>query len=1102
MKLRRLAIICLAFVMLASGISAIKTAPVYAATVTMVTEDLNTEELSLGDEYNFPASIEAEYNSQVKTFTNGVVVYPSGKTSLTGKKLAINEVGEYTVRYFYIDGDKKRITAERKFMIKSKLYELSKDDGSTIEVVQDNVLPETVTDENKKYTEEAMNVYRNFTVSDGLKLSLKDGNEFVYNKVIDLRETVDSTGASKIAWFDPAHFTTVLNTAKYENDTGANCYNLVDHQCDFIYFRITDAYDPSIYVDISIRANKGNFKAGGNNQIIASWDEDTAGKTQTSTILRFKSPDVGDGQERVVRLTHNEHSQTSRPVTFNSSHNYYDGFKLYYDLETNRVLYKGVNIKQNGLAGTEGADSGLYVINDLQMPEVYGNGKNGGYFKGFTTGEVRLSIFGANYYAQTARVDLIGVGNDEGKDLIANHGEFSYADNVAPDVKIDAELTDETGVYAAIGETYVIPSATATDVNLFGGQEVTDISVYRGYGTDTKFDVSVTNGAFLVKYADIYTIVYRARDTFGNVTEKTLNVTALNPASGKALDFTVANLTELKAGIEATLPAYTVSTINNQDKLWVKPSVLYNGEEVELSEDGKFLPYYQGQYTIRYEYGDNCATRVYEYKIQCGSSNAAMFIDTPIEYRYFIPNKEYTLEPFHVHTFDSAEPQRKLAETWVKIDGKDAVKIENIAKWKVPADATTSVQFVYKYEGAQDLVSKVIPIHVISEAKEKGFVTQFFAGDFAPADKTATQIRFEANATSGNATLHYINPISLYDFNIKFIIPSTYDRYSALKITLTDYANANNTITVRLVKDGNDCLAYFQDKPYVKAQEQFTSQLVKTISYNNKTEQFKIGGGIVYDVNFGFDSKMVYVDIELENISCQEGEKAGIVITEIGNAKINGKLDVDNVAPIAAIDETRGTYQIGDIVTVYVPTIIDAATPVISEDVYIKVTDKDGTVLKDIDTGVVLDMPTDGAKQYRIKLDAYGQYTVAYGLRISNTKQQQKYGKAFSPGKYYLTVVDNVKPEIEFTDGYNEYSVINVKYGNSFTINYAVTDNLTDSANIKVLVSALRHENQVTYYFIEGTTFTPTEKGTYTLTISARDGDGNIGRRTLTIVVA
>ncbi|MBR5439489.1 MAG: hypothetical protein IKV61_04670 [Clostridia bacterium] len=1094
MKLRRLAIICLALVMLATGISAIKSAPVYAATITMVTEDLNTEELSLGDEYNFPASIQAEYNSQVKTFTNGVVVYPSGKTSLAGKKLVINEVGEYAVRYYYFDGS-KRITAERKFMIKSKLYDLSKDDGSTIEVVKDNPVN----------TEEG---YRNFTVSDGLKLSIKDGNEFVYNKVIDLRETVDNTGASKIAWFDPAHFTTTLNTAtnddgslKFKDDKGANCYNLSDHQCDMVYFRITDAYDPSIYVDISVRANKGNFKAGGGNQVIASWDEaaDPYGSA-TSTRVAFKSPDLPEGTLRLVRLTHNEHSQTSRPVDFKSSHNYYDGFKLYYDLETNRVLYTGVNVKQNGLNNTDGKDSGLYVINDLQMPEIYGEGKNGGYFPGFTTGEVRLSIFAANYYSSHANVDLIGVGNDEGKDLIANHGEFSYADTVAPDVKIDAELTDETGVYAAIGETYTIPAATATDVNLFGSKNVTDISVYRGYGTETRFDVPVTNGAFNIKYPDIYTIVYRARDTFGNVTEKTLNVTALKVQSGKALDFSVEKLTSIQAGKKSTLPAYTLTTINNQEKLWIKPSVLYNGEELALSEDGTFVPFYQGEYTIKYEYGDNCATKVYEYKVNCTGSDAAMFMDVPVEYRYFIPGKTYTLEPFYAYTFNTAEPQRSLAETWVKVDGKDAVKIEDISKYTVPEDAAQSIQFVYKYPNAEDYVSKEIPVQVISNQKEAGFITQFFAGEFTPADKTATQVRFDAKAISGNATLYYINPISLYNLNIRYIIPSGYDRYSAVKFTFTDYEDENNKITVRLVKDGNDCLVYFQDNPYVKAAEQFTAQLQKVISYDNRTEQFKIGSGITYDINFGFKSKMVYMEVELQDINCQTGENAGIIITEVGNQKINGKQDGDTTAPIAAIDETRGTYKPGDIITIYTPTIIDAVTPVLASDVYIKVTDKNGTVLKDVDTGVLLDMPTDGATSYRIKLETYGQYTVAYGIR-SNVPAS-RYGKAFSPGKYSFSVIDTVKPEITFTDGYNEYSVVNVKYGESFKLNYTVSDNLTATEDIKVIMSALRHENQVTYYFIENATFTPTEKGTYTITISARDADNNIGRRTLKIVVA
>ena len=1095
--------------MVASGISASKTAPVYAATVTMVTEDLNTEELSLGCEYNFPTSIRAMYNSQEKTFTNGIVVYPSGRTSLTGKKLTMSEEGQYTVRYFYNDNG-KRITAERKFMIRNKLYELSKDDGSTIEVVKDNVFPEKVTDENGKYTDEAMNVYRNFTVSDGLKLSIKDGNEFVYNKVIDLRETIDASGKSKIAWFDPAHFTSTLNTAinndgtpKYKDDTGANCYNLIDHQCDIIYFRITDAYDPSIYVDISIRANKGNFKAGGSNQTIASWDEaDDPYNSASSTRIAFKTPDLPDGKLRVVRLTHNEHSQTSRAVSFSSSRNYYDGFKLYYDLETNRVLYSGVNAKQNSLNGTQGSDTALCVINDLQMPEIYGNGKNGGVFPGFTTGEVKLSIFGAGYYAQSARVDLIGVGNDEGKTLVDNYGLFSYEDTVAPVVDVDVELTDETGVYAAKGETYVIPKAVATDVNLLGGKDVTDISVYRGYGTDTIYDVPIINGAFTLKYLDIYTIVYRARDTFGNVTEKTLNVTAKTTPSGKALDLTASKISgTLKAGVVTEIPEYDVQTINNVDKLWVKTSVLYNGEEVEIYDGNKFVPMYQGKYTIRYDYGDNCATKRFEYEIDCGASDAAMFIDTPVEYRYMIAGKSYSLEKYYAHTFKTAEPQRAQAEVWVKVDGAEAVKVSNINNYKVPETATQSVQFVYKYEGAEDLAGNVIPVKVIANKMDNGgFVTQFFDGPFEPADKTAAQIRFETTVKNGTAKLSYINPISLYDLNIRYIIPSGFDKYGAVKFTFTDYANANNTITVRLVKDGNDCLVYFQDKPYVKAAEQFTAQLQKVISYNIKTEQFKIGSGITYDINFGFDSRLVYLDVELEDIKCQETETAGIIITEVSNQKLNGKLKEDSTAPIAAIDETRGTYAIGDIITIHVPTITDVITPVLKDDIYIKVTDKDGTVLKDVDTGTILDMPTDGATSYRVKLDSYGQYTVTYGIR-SNVPAT-RYGRAYSPGKFYFSVIDTVKPEIEFTDGYNEYSVINVPYGYSFKLNYSVSDNKTEAQNIKVIMSALRHENQVTYYFIEDGIFTPVEKGTYTISISARDEDNNIGRRTLTIVVA
>ncbi len=387
--------------------------------------------IALNTEVEIASSISVEYNG-THTAKNGVVVFPDGKIVNAGK-LKLNQTGVYQLRYFF-DYLGVTNTAVQNIEVYSDHFNLSNPVGGEI-IVSD--------EENQLYTKQ-----------DGIIVNLKSGTTFVYNKVLDLRECGED-GLSNIIELDTryGHYD---ENGKYVRDV------------ELAWVRLTDCYNPNIYMDLRMQNSDlydGCLFPGvkTNNQVVTGMDKGVTQVLGSSRIITL------DGFN--YRVWQNEGSMNVG--MYNMKTALTTGCVWKYDMQTQRV-YLTYNDKEN------------FLVTDLDEPLIYTNGV---FFPGFTTGEVYVTVHAEGYVGSNARTEIISIGNDNLK-TVTNE---PCIDNFAPIVTVDANKTTQTGVYGAIGDTFTIPSATATDVNLVSG---IDVAVYRGYNTDMQINVSVENNQF------------------------------------------------------------------------------------------------------------------------------------------------------------------------------------------------------------------------------------------------------------------------------------------------------------------------------------------------------------------------------------------------------------------------------------------------------------------------------------------------------------------------------------------------------------------------------------------------------------------------------
>lgn len=852
---------------------------------------------------------------------------------------------------------------------------------------------------------------------DCLTVTIAEGDTFMYNVPIDLSQNTVND---------------VVTILPLQTSDGASVQDII--------VRITDCYDSTNYVEFLLWYMAGNStyaRANASNQ-----ESNGLYKTDTMKPVTGAKEVFVDGARYI-----SYYSQWGVSLANGATANSANGFTWTYNNDTQEIRVKHSRSEAEGALVTQLGNSDLFGDN---------------LFKGFTTGEVYLSVYANNYKEGNPSIEVAAVGGMKGEDLQL----ADYIDTKAPFLSVNYTPTVGNAVFVAQGEEVEIFDATVMDIS---GVNLST-SVYYNYESSKRSSVFVKDGKFTAVKPGAYTIVYTATDNYGNTATEKVVVNSVTRENGKAIDFAVEKLASITAGQTISLPIPTVSGLNGD--VIVDTYVTTPNGKTERIEGSLFTALYTGNYTFEYRYYDTVCSYTYTYTVEGDPSDAVRFLSTPSMPRYFIKNAEYSLEDVKAYTFTASEPTAVDVSFFVKFDGGEYVEAD-VNNFMVEAD--TSVQVKYVCRG-QEVESDVIPV-VDTGFNSSVIMSQYFQGNVT-AVEDFSYVRYTANVTKGDCNMQFINSLTVPEFRLDFTIPLGAS-YKALRFTLTDYYNRDNKTVIELTSENGGLVAIVDGVTY-KGTGAFANNEIKSVFYNDSTKKLMFPNGAAAPYTNPFTSALCLLDVELVGIS---GE-AYVDIRMVGNQPF-GSTYFDVIEPIISAKNCSGQRKLNDKVVLQPAVYVDVLSPSLANSLKVKVVDPDGQAVT-ADDGTVLDGKADAMKEYTFTATKYGNYRVTY------TVSDQSMNPAFLP--LLIVVADDVKPEVTITE-----KQITVPYLTAIIFdNFTVADNVTPTEELKVTIVVYDKNFSVVSV---GKNFEAKYVGDYVVYVYCADAVGNSSYATFMLTV-
>lgn len=941
------------------------------------------------------------------------IKFPDG-TMKSGKNYVLSAIGEYTVVYV-ATYEGKTLTAEKTFKVNEKAYVVSSS-ASSVEYVQD--LKTTGTEGDS-----------------GLKISLAEGDSFQYNELIDVSGSNTDTPLIKIYPYS--------RSLLAENIAIESYYTVI---------RLTDYYNPEKYVEISMGfyvANSATGRlhpyvvAGASNQMKSGLQPYSG--TDTSRKLVY----IDNTQYRVYFGT-NDYGTTMdatpdkevNGIKVNNFDNY--GMSVYYEAATKRVYVR---------------QKTMHFITDLDDATIYDRN----LFEGFTTGEVLLSVYANDYQTSTATYEIEEINGVKGTDL----NNFEIADITKPEITLS---NDADNFYIAKGEEFTLFSANAKDKNLVGN---VNAYVYYEYGSSYQTSVYVKDGKFTPNRNGEYTIVYIAKDSFGNETKKTVTCTCISAENNRLVHFDTMPITNVNAGETTVLNDYTLTSVNKG--AFVNTYAVFEGDSsAKLAIDAEtreFFPRNVGEYEIVFEYGDVIKTYTYSYKINVSTSDN-VYMDEPLLPKYLIKDAKYSFEPVCAETYTEKNPVLVTPKVYVNEDGK-GYSASEIDYGNYTVNATESVQFKYVYNDVTVLESATINVVDVGFA-DTLHLENYFVGNFEKV-AYADYVRLTSTEKSGETTAEFVNAISFSQFALNFSIPKEYSSFKALDIVLTDYYDYDKTLTIRYEKTDSGMAFSVNGESAVSGSTAFAGT-THQLWYDETALSFADASGNSYEIENPFSSDKVYLSLKLIGII---GDCA-LDVYKIGSQFINADgYDWVN-STVYVRDAISGIIDFGQTLTFKPAEITDVLTPYIQSaySFYILGPDDEYVLSNE---NVLLDGSQPLDKAYTVTFAGYGMYRAVYAYKDQFDNPAENV--------IVLYVNDRIAPEITLDKGYDSSTIVNGKVGNKITVvGYTVSDNFGDE-NISVVIRVISPDNELVA--LEDRSFTADKKGFWKVMYYATDEEGN-----------
>ncbi len=1004
----------------------------YAEATEIVLNGTLDEIYTLGETLDVP-SAEISYGGVEYNADENVLLYfPSGG-AYHGKSFALTEEGAYTLVYSAtING--KTVTAEKTFEVTDDPYSVTGDSSwNYVDTL---------------HTQNAV-----VGAKGGISVELSMNSKFEYNKPIDISDTTANT---PIVTFSPYQY----------SNYGLAANGLPVDEVNEIYVRLTDAHNPEVYVDwffvdrtttVSLTRGYPYASAGANDQDLIALDPDlnryynwiSLNNSRLVTVDGVQYAGVyGPWGNAFGSIPSGENIEADGTKTGNGGQ-----ISIFLDPETNRP-YAEAAIK-NG----DGIATKRLWLTDLDESGIHGDA----VFKGFTTGEVYLSIWAEEYVGDKFHFEILDI---YGTSFAALHPETNAVSDVRkPDLSIVQELPNV--LYAKTGERVVIPEAVAYDVHL------KELSSTVFYLKDTALEslVSVENGAFVPTKTGVYTVVYTASDNFGNVRTLELNINAIK---GEVLALNTSKLGEMAAGQWVTLPDYELLSANGASSL--KACVKFGDEvsEIELSEP-KFFLNHVGEYTIEYVYSDPLTTKTYAYNFNSTSSDNITFDEFALP-RYMIKNAKYTIDQVNAYEYKSKNPTAYLADIYVKEDNGQFVELKGGYQVK----AESKVQFKYVY-GTAETVSEEIPVVDVGFGSSL-MMDKYFSckGD---GRLTATQDGVTlSDATGGTEQVEFINAIPFSTFRFAFSL-QTSDTVKSITIKLTDYYDSTKTLVATLTPRGAAITLNVNGASTEIGKSLYGTEL--EFFYNAGIKSFAEKGGTVLSVESPFTSNLVFFEFLIDGAV----GPFEMNIAKVGNQLISSATRDRFAGTITYENVFGGVNTPGSTVTVYAAQGLDVLSPYYDGNMKISVRDLENNYVTSTD-GVLLQ----GAlanRNYDFVVEAGKTYIVGYEF-LDQSKQSQT-------GSYNIIGLSVEDPTITLENGLDSMCIVRVKTGKSVTVaKYEAKAANGTTDGIKVLIYVVTPAGEI--YQLTEDAFIARQAGEYTVLYSCMDADGNFAMQSYTVI--
>lgn len=720
--------------------------------------------------------------------------------------------------------------------------------------------------------------------------------------------------------------------------------------------------------------------------------------------------------------------------------------KIYFDYQSGRVY------ADNSTKHTQFGGSGVFgknLVCDLKDENNVGVGYT---FKGFTTGEVKVSIRMAGM-TTTAHVMML---NLDGQSL---SGEKTV-DRQAPSIFLDYKGHNEDALpLGVVGYEYDIFSAYYMDI-VDGKSDNVKVQVYKK--EETLIPQEHTSAYFIPNQAGEYILRYIATDRSGYTTIKDVDLKVIEKTAYQPLkyEFSEENQDEFFVGqkfdfVSGVCSGGTGNIIQNM-------YVLFDGEKVTLDKNNGFFVEKAGVYTIYMVLQDYLMkSQPFTFEV------VASYAQEPILYKATMPKVIISGEEFVLPAF------KAIQYSAANVDGVEVPVSFYANDEKIEGNTytpQTAGDVVFRVVAGQTSEEYLVHVNQGVEGNKYNtgleYMPQFVYTD--ASEKTMTNIAYELKFNKEtNVSIARMIDAAFVDFKLSGNVENN---FSEIYCTLTDSVNPAIQVTIKIVKrDEAKSYLYYGGEERIIDGSFVNSSLSFHVGFNAINNYITVKNRDTIQVKVtdfnepfeGFTSGKVYLDFRFANVS----GNSTLGIEEIAGQLFSKSIKMDRLGPVIKVLGDFTEVELGGKLIVPAAIAYDFINGVDS----LKV-----SVVGGIGNKVLID--NQDATTYELVLTEVGEYKITYTAKDHATPNERT---------FVVTVVDRVPPTITLSGAVIQRT--NVGKTVKLPSMQAIDDN---TATEEILTEVYIIVPNGAMKAVAGYTFVAEQKGYYVVIYFAQDKDG------------